>query len=281
MIEIGLGKMKKIVTLLMCLMICFMMLGNTAQAETLYESDGIEYDEGYIVIGESHIVLAAHAFAQIADENGNITGLKDIKYHFRSDKSLSETEQGMDNTFIMGGNLFFVFEGNRQTDGETQYHKHYIYSNGKDIRGIGVEKIHQIIDTNPNVQHWNIISFHGAVASVEGIAAGRAYARSYRNWMKYEFPEASFYFMSHSTMTKYYKGSQKNAEEFDTILSKRMGERWIDCSEFFNERYPQGMLNPDQKPDTIHWSYDTYVELFTNVISQIQKAKGGKVCLAK
>lgn len=273
--------MKKVMALLMIGIVVCLSFGNVSKAATVYESDGIEYEEGYIVIGESHIVLAAHAFSLAADENGHIPELNDVTYHYRTDKSVSETEDGSDNTFIMGGNLFFVFEGNRQIDGETQYHKNYIVSNGKDIKGLGVQKIHQVIEANPNIKHWNIISFQGALSAVEGISAGRFYARSYRNWMRYEFPEADCYFMSHSTMTKYYKGNQANAEAFDEVLSKRMGSRWIDCSKFFNDRYPQEMLNPDQKPDTIHWNHKTYVELFTNVIQGIQSAKGGKVCLTK
>lgn len=267
--------MKKIGGVLLSIVLIWGLFGNAVKAETIYESDGIPYEEGYIIIGESHIVLAAHAFAEVGGEKGIIPGLDNVVYHFRADDSLSKTEDGLPNTFTMRGNLFFVFEGNRQIDGETQYHNHYIYSNGKGIRGIGVEKIHQIMDSNPNIAHWNIISFHGAVSAVEGVTMGRYYARSYRNWISNEFPKADLFIMSHSTMTKYYKGRQTQAEAFDEMLKKRMGNRWIDCSEFFQSKYPDGMLDPNQKPDTIHWSYDTYVELFTKVIKSIQESESG------
>lgn len=81
--------------------------------------------------------------------------------------------------------------------------------------------------------------------------------------------------MSHSTMTKFYKGNKKQADAFDAYLAKQFPDQWFDCTQFFTDRYPQGMLDPKQRPDTIHWSNDTYVELFNRVITAIQKNHTG------
>ena len=41
-------------------------------AVTVYESDGVYHEEGYIVIGERHSVLAAHAMGIKANAVGNV-----------------------------------------------------------------------------------------------------------------------------------------------------------------------------------------------------------------
>lgn len=206
------------------------------KAATVYESDGIIYDEGYIIVGESHISLTVDAYSKVVDENGTIPGLKDVTYHIAKDDSVSVADNGDDNTFIMSGNLFFVFEGNRYVDGETQYSKEYIYSNGRGKYGIAVSKIHEIMKNNPNIKHWNIISFQGAVSCLEGKYVGNYYAISYQNWIKTEFPDANIYILSHSIMTKYYKTNRQKAKEFDEVLATRFQDRYIDCTDFFASR---------------------------------------------
>lgn len=258
------------------LLFLFQSMTCTVKAATVYVSDGKEYEEGYIIVGESHIVLTADAYSQVTDEQGNVPGLKGVTYFYDTDGSVSVTEEGYDNTFIMSGNLFFVFEGNRPIDGETQYSKEYIYSDGKGNRGIAVEKIHEIMEKNPNIKHWNIISFQGAVSCLEGKEAGLYYARSYENWINVEFPEANCFFVSHATMTKYYKRNKAVADEFDAVLASRFFGRYFDCTEFFTSRYPQCMRDPNEKPDTIHWSYETYVELFNKIIGRIQECQSHK-----
>lgn len=52
----------------------------------------------------------------------------------------------------MKGNLFFVFEGNNGgVDDVRQTSQQYIYSDGKGKQGRGVQKIHEIINTNPTI----------------------------------------------------------------------------------------------------------------------------------
>lgn len=266
-------KLVKICLILSAFIASFNMMYVNSEAETVYVCDENEYEEGYIIIGESHIVLTADAYSQTVDESGKVLGLKDVYYSYYTDGSLSVTEEGYDNTFIMSGNMFFVFQGNRPIDGETQYSKEYIYSDGKGNKGIGVEKIHEIMEKNPNVKHWNVISFQGAVSSLEGTEGGEYYARSYENWINYEFPDADCFFLSHATMTKYYKKDKAAADAFDEVLKSRLWGRYFECTEFFTSRYPQCMRDPNERPDTIHWSYETYVELFNNVIKEIQSCR--------
>lgn len=238
-------------------------------ALTVYVSDETFHQEGYIIIGESHIVLTSDAFERVADENHQIPALDDVWYQWTRDGSLAVDADGGGNTFTMKGNLFFVFEGNASEDADLQTNKEYIYSDGKGNRGAGVSKIHDIIDSNPNIAHWNIISYHGAVSALEGSEAGKYYVESYKNWITYEFPDSSVYFVSHSTMTKFYKQNRK-AYLFDEEIKKAFPSQYFDMTAFYNSRYPQQMMDPNMSPDTIHWTHATYVELFQHVISRIQ-----------
>lgn len=241
----------------------------STQAKTVYISDETAHKEGYIIIGESHIVLTSDAYERAADENHQITGLNDVFYQWTRDGSLAVDDEGGGNTFTMKGNLFFVFEGNASADADLQTSKEYIYSDGKGNRGAGVTKIHEIIESNPNISHWNIISYHGAVSALQGSEAGKYYVESYKNWINYEFPTSSVFFVSHSTMTKFYKQNRK-AYLFDEEIKKAFPSQYFDMTSFYNSRYPQQMMDPNMSPDTIHWTHATYVELFNHVISRIQ-----------
>ena len=59
----------------------------SAQAKTVYISDETAHKEGYIIIGESHIVLTSDAYERASDENHQITGLNDIYYQWTLDSS--------------------------------------------------------------------------------------------------------------------------------------------------------------------------------------------------
>ena len=233
-------------------------------AMTVYESDGVYHEEGYIFIGESHSVLAAHAVGMKADEVGNVFHLgdnMDISYVHRWDSSREVTKDGSSNTFTMRGNLFFVFEGNNAgVDDVLQTSKEYIYSDGNGKRGRGVEKIHEIIDSNPNIAHWNIISLHGAVSAAKGSKEiANYYVNSYRNWMTYEFPDADCYFLSVATMTKYYKATS-DKKVFNNTVRAAFPDAFLDYTDFYAARSPQRMI------DTIHWDHDTYMDLIADVI---------------
>lgn len=249
------------------------------QAGTIYLSDGLEHEEGYIIIGESHAVLCAHAFSTAVDANRKVNGLDDVYYHYLWDDSVYSYD-GNANTFTMWGNLFFVFEGNHESDAALQKSKEYIYSDGEGNRGVGVEKIHQIMEANPAIQHWNIISYHGAVAALTWESTADYYIESYRNWMEYEFPEADIFFVSHSTMTKFYRQS-KTSYLFDEKLKEAFPNQYFDYTEFYKKRQAGNMI------DTIHWTPEVYVELFVDVIKRIEindkfiECKGSKIIYEK
>lgn len=247
------------------------------KAETVYVSDGIDYEEGYIIIGESHAVVSSDAYSMFTDDQHHVIGVKNVTYHFCLDSSQYVDESGGANTFTMSGNLFFVFEGKSSEDADKQTDKEYIYSDGKGNRGIAVKKIHQIMESNPNVKHWNLISYHGAVSALNGAADAPYYISSYKNWMSYEFPKASLYFVSHSTLTKFYK-QKRNAYQFDEAIKKAFPSQYFDMTSFYRQRYPQEMYDPDMNPDTIHWNHKTYVELFNHVINKIQSEAYAERC---
>lgn len=250
--------------------IMILVIPLNVNAGTVYISNEIPYDEGYIIIGESHVVLACDAFSRETDENNHVKGLTGVDYCMKLDDSLYVDDNGLGNTFAMTGNLFFVFEGNKVAEGELQKSKEYIYSNGKGSRGKGVTKIQNVMKTNPNIKHWNIISYQGAVSALNGKEGAQYYIDSYNNWIKEEFPFASIYFVSHSTMTKFYK-QNRSSYQFDDAIKDAFPNQYFDMTQFYKDRYPQEMLDPNMSPDTIHWNHATYVELFKYVISEIQK----------
>lgn len=272
-------ELKKILAYVMCSMMviiaAFYEGGVTADAATVYLSDGMPHDEGYIFIGESHMHVAA--FAMKEDAMGNIPGLDGIHYTVKADSSIISNDAGGPGTFTMMGNLFFVFEGTGVTSElQKQISKEYIYSDGAGKRGGAVEKIHTIMETNPNIAHWNIISFHGSNSALHGgQAVADYYVASYQNWISYEFPEADCYFLPQSTMTKCFKiFGRGDKEALNRSLEKAFPDRYIDLMPFFWERYPSGLMDPDQKSDLVHWSSETYYEMVSMIIKQIQEKRG-------
>lgn len=230
------------------------------RAMTVYESDGTYHREGYIFVGECHSAIAATAVGL----NPEVLG-EDISFTHQWDSSREVTEGGDADTFTMKGNLYFVFEGGGIEDAERQTHREYIYSDGAGTRGRAVEKIHEIIDINSNIVHWNIISMHGAAEARFGTKeVADYYVNSYRNWIEYEFPQADCYFLSIATMTKYYRATPDRAI-FNDTLAAAFPDRFLDYTDFYASRYPQRMI------DTIHWDNETYIDLILDVIGKVDQ----------
>lgn len=237
-----------------------------SQAETFYASDGQEYEEGYIFVGESHVAMMSGVATILTDSEEEISGLEHINYNLEWDSSVAVTADGKPNTFKMKGNLFFVFEGiNNGIDGPKQANANYLYSNGKGNYGKGVGKIHQIMETCPNIKHWTIITFAGGSVAKKGVDGAQLHINSYRNWINYEFPNADFYIMSQSTLTKYYR-TLKDPEAYNRTLAAAFPEHFLDYTDYFRENYPSGMRDPKLLSDTVHWSEQIYFELLQDVI---------------
>lgn len=138
--------------------------------------------------------------------------------------------------------------------------------------GRGVQKIHDIINTNPNVAHWNIISMHGAVSASKGTKAiSDYYVNSYRNWITYEFPEADCWFLSVATMTKYYRGT-KDKKIFNNTIAAAFPDKFLDYTEFYASRNRENRMI-----DTIHWDEETYIDLISDVIQKVKQSRTGTV----
>lgn len=256
-----------------CVMCCVLAMFPLlpAKAVTLYESDWTCHEEGYIFVGESHVYISAAVMNSITDAEGYVDGLEDVRYFYQNDKSISEDQYGNPNTMYMKGNLFFVYEGlNIPSERTTQLDKSYIYSDGKGAMGRGVQKIHEIMESNLNISHWNIISYQGALeARIRSSKVSQYYVDSYRNWIEYEFPDADCYFLSISTMTGWYDGV-KDADAINNALKNAFPEQYLDYTDFLNARYPQGMIDPTLRTDNIHWNNETYIAQITDVIKTIQ-----------
>lgn len=267
------GKRNKCRLFIGFLMFCVLvgLPGLNTNAICFYESDGIYHAEGYIFVGESHVYLSAALMNNITNLEGYVEGLNDVRYFYRNDKSVSQDQYGNPNTMYMKGNLFFVYEGlNIPEERHTQLDKSYIYSDGKGNRGRAVEKVHDIINGNPNIEHWNIISFQGALeARTRSSESSSYYVKSYRNWIDYEFPDADCYFLSIPTMTGWYD-QVKDANAINNALEQAFPEQYLDYTTFLKERYPQGMKDPTLAVDNIHWNDNTYIALITDVLKTIQ-----------
>ncbi|MDE7323304.1 MAG: hypothetical protein K2N73_11410 [Lachnospiraceae bacterium] len=122
----GKYRMWKAIMAFVIMAVAFMEPVMTVNAITVYESDGVFHEEGYIFVGESHCALASGAVPK--RDIGN-----DISYTWIWDASRGSEQ----NVFTMKGNLFFVFEGNGQNDGTIQTSSNYIYSDGKGSQGRG------------------------------------------------------------------------------------------------------------------------------------------------
>lgn len=258
----------------MLLMTAVLCPALSVRAATVYVSDGVLYDEGYIFVGESHMQIAAFAMQQ--DALGAIPGLDGVRYSIYADSSVVSNELGDPGTFTMFGNLFFVFEGTGRTEeAQRQTSKEYICSDGAGNQGGAVQKIHTIMDTNPNIAHWNIISFHGSISAMEGTQEiADYYVASYRNWIDYEFPDADIYLLPQSTMTKNFKLGRGDKELLNRSLAAAFPEHFVDIMPFFWEHYPQGLMDPTQKSDLVHWSPQTYYEMVCMIVRQIQEERG-------
>ena len=269
------GRVQRTIVAWIMILAVLMQPALAVNAMTVYESDGICHEEGYIIIGESHSALAAGAVAIKARTVGNVLhwgdGI-DISYEQRWDSSIAVTQDGDANTFTMKGNLFFVFEGIEEgVDDKLQTSREYIYSDGTGNRGRAVQKIHEIMETNPNVAHWNIISMHGAVSASKGTKEiADYYVNSYRNWIEYEFPDADCYFLSIATMTKYYRAT-RDKNIFNNTLKAAFPDKFLDYTDFYAARSPQRMI------DTIHWDEATYVDLISDVVRTAGQKSGIQV----
>ncbi len=271
------GWKRKAVCSILCLLTLVLQPMQMVFATTSYESDGAAYEEGYIFVGESHINIACtHVYSDAVDESGNLPGVENVHYELVWTYDIGD-QPGNPKRYIMKGNLFFVFGGlepNDSSEAALQTSKEYIYSDGQGEHGVAVTKIHEIMENNPNIAHWNIISWHGAVqaAKTTDQSIPDYYAASYRNWIEYEFPEADVYFLSISTMTKFYRSTRK-PELLNEVLKETFPDQFLDYTEFYNQRYPEGMWDPMQRSDSLHWSSQTYVELVTDIIKEIQRRR--------
>lgn len=265
-------KVRRILAVICVLLIFQYFAVLDTQAATYYESDNQPYEEGYIFVGESHVAIMASTVSGKADEMGKVPGLEQITYLLKWDGSRDVTEKGYPNTFVMKGNLYFVFEGIGGNDAAIQTNINYLYSDGNGKRGRAVERIHEIIDGNPNIKHWTIISFTGGVVAKSGAKGAQTYVKDYQNWINYEFPDADIYIMSQSTMTKYYR-SLKDPEAYNRTLAAAFPNEFLDYTDFFRARYPQGMRDPRLVSDTVHWSEETYFELFKEVIHEVDNRR--------
>lgn len=225
-------------------------------AATSYVSDNEEYGEGYIIIGESHAIYMALEASKMVDKTSKrLTGFESAVFKASSNSS-----------FQMSGNLFFVFEGTSADEITNQSAKEYIYSDGNGTRGLGVSKIHSIIDKNPKIRHWNIISIHGESNITKDEDTINYYISSYKNWIDYEFKDATVTFLSHPTHLAYYSAKGDNANAFSERLSKEFGYRYIDFSDEYKEL--KGKMSDD-----LHFSMNDYGSLLVKLLTEARRIR--------
>lgn len=255
----GNHKIRVVIALLLISLIIGFVPNVDVVAATTYKSDKVDYPEGYIVVGESHAFYATFAANDLRTKKTNrLKGFESIIF----DVTLSSN-------FVMSGNLFFVFEGSTAEEIGTQASKEYIYSDGEGVSGNAVKKIHSIIDNNPNIKHWNIISWHGEVNCTKDATILDYYAKSYKNWIDYEFPDADVYVVSQPIDAPYYKNYKSSVAAFNNKMQQTLSGNYIDLADTYAE-------NCDTSIDPLHFSKAGYQDILVDLFTKVRQHRVSK-----
>lgn len=190
--------------------------------------------EGFIIIGDSHAVIAeGFGYAKMGSSVDGVV--------------LNET-------------LFFVHKSMDPVMGTYDW-----------FAGEGKDMIQTTISQHPDITDWSIISVHGtSMVYTPGITD--SYTATYKEWMKKVFPKYDIYIVSVPPLdeegwaTKYPDGPLRynsDIQNFNNKIKKAFPKNYFDYYEWFEEN---GTFI-----DEIHYSGETYVKMFDQIISKIKR----------
>lgn len=194
-------------------------------------------DQGYIIIGDSHIV--------VTDGMG---------YSMRKSRV-----EGLE----LNTNLFLVHTGLEPAMGMIEW-----------LSGDGSDRIEEIIAEHTEISQWNIISMHGtSMVTMPDIK--EQYVSHYQNWIEDRFQDCHVYIVSvppldeeewvvrHPDMPS---RSNQDIILFNAYIKDAFPERYFDYYDWFLER-------SDAFLDEIHYTGETYCEMFDEIIEEISKGE--------
>jgi len=198
------------------------------------ESESLETGEqGYILIGDSHIV--------VTDGMG-------YSIHESSVEGVT-----------LNQNLFLVHTGLDPAMGTIEW-----------LAGDGTKRMKEIIDEHPDISQWNIISMHGtSMVTMPDIT--QQYVNTYQDWIDETFRGCRVYIVSvppldekewvvrHPDMPK---RSNQDIIRFNECMKKEFPDQYFDYYDWFLER-------SDTFQDEIHYTGETYCEMFDEIIGKI------------
>ena len=205
----------------------------TTEQEDKDETVGEEVP-GYIIIGESHIV--------VTDGQGYAL--------------LGSTVDGV----VYKENLFFVHTGLDPVMGTFAW-----------FSGEGTEQIQEIQNQHTEITKWTIISIHGTSMCTAPDIADQ-YIDTYTKWINELFADDSVYIVSVPPLDEQQwvvnhpdRPPRYNADiiSFNEELKTAFPEQYVDCYDWFLEN---GVFQ-----DEIHYTGETYRDLFDMVIEQTRE----------
>lgn len=217
-------------------------LTQESQTETTEESTPIEETEsfeeeeqGYIIIGDSHIVVTEGMGYSI--HGSQVEGV------------------------ALNRNLFLVHTGLDPAMGTIEW-----------LAGDGADRIEEIIAEHTEISQWNIISMHGtSMVTMPDIK--EQYKDRYQNWIDERFHDCHVYIVSlppldekewvvqHPDMPA---RSNQDITAFNAYIKDSFPAVFFDYYDWFLERSNAFL-------DEIHYTGETYCEMFDEIIRTIQQ----------
>lgn len=204
----------------------------TTQEETESETREEAKQDGYIIIGDSHVVVT--------------DGLGYGVY--------GSAVEGV----VYNENLFFVHTGLDPVMGTFEW-----------LKGDGTAQIQTIIEEHPQIGDWNIISIHGtSMVTMPDIAA--RYIDNYEKWINDTFSRYHVYMVSIPPLDeKAWKEKHpdvprdnESIKAFNKQIKEAFPENYFDYYDWF--------LEHDDFQDEIHYTGKTYCMLFDEIINKIK-----------
>lgn len=198
-----------------------------------------EVKRGYIIIGDSHTVVTdGQGYTALGST------LPDIK---------------------VKENLFFVHTYLDPVMGTYDW-----FANEGPVR------IRQVIDENPSINKWSIISIHGtSMVIVPGVT--ELYIATYNQWIEDTFKDCEIYIVSIPPLDEeewvvrhpdFPERHNKEVKEFNEIIKSNFPERYFDYYDWFIEN--------GEFQDEIHYIGETYRNMFDEVIAKINEGSIGE-----
>lgn len=209
----------------------------TEEHASTEETETFREEQGYIIIGDSHIV--------VTDGMG-----------YSTHKSRVE---GIE----LNRNLFLVHTGLDPAMGTIGW-----------LAGDGSDRIGEIIAEHTEISQWNIISMHGtSMVTMPDIK--EQYVEHYKNWIDERFQDCHVYIVSVPPLDEKEwvvrhpdlpSRSNQDIVSFNAYIKDAFSDRYFDYYDWFLER-------SDAFQDEIHYTGETYCEMFDEIIGTIQKSE--------